>query len=429
MNFLYRYGKYILACILLALLAVIGLILLRLTSGAEYSFATGITEISGNAVVRRNGSEIIAYTGMYIQTDDVVFTLDDSYVTMKLDKSKLITLEPNTSIYFTVPAGEGAADHVIVNLTAGAVFSEINSDDTETYIYEIKTPNSIIRTSDSIFRTVFTAHDNFDGKQGAYVTALECYSGDVVSQLYDNQGGPVEGAMKLLPRKSSELITTVTEAFYNYLNQDFDLNNVPGYAINRLIAASATNSLDYSLAELNDAVKRAEPLSVEAAVPVDNTTMSSVTEAPAEITSETTESVTETSEQTTKETSATTRQTTAQTTIHTTVQTTSMTTSKETTAATTASTTSSETAREIVTRVPEPQTETTTETAAPQISETTAAVPVITGGDGRVITSDDRWETSEVTRRSVSRRLITTAETTEPSNVYTPRTDSREIVV
>lgn len=404
MSFFYKYGKYILVCIILALLAAIGFILFRLTSRPEYSFATGITEITGNAVVRRNGADIIAYTGMYIQTDDVVFTLDDSNVKLKLDNSKFIYLEPNTSIYFTVPETATMGSHVIVNLTSGAVYSEISSDSKDGYIYEVKTPNSIIRTSDCIFRTSFAAHDNFDGKQGAYVTALECYYGDLVSQLYDNQGQPVEGAMKLLPTKSSELITTVTEAFYNYLNQDIDLNALPGYVVNSLIAASATRSLEYSLSELNAAVKRVELTSGEPAAPVDNTTMSMVTDtAPTEpavtsVTEEQSESETTTSEVTTTKATTTSQ------------------------AATTRATTKPVpvTTAAPVTKVTETTAVTETTTAVPQTSPTvTTAESVITGANGRVITTADRWwdgeATVSVTRRSTEeRRVITTAETTAP---------------
>lgn len=390
-DIIYDYGKYILICLAIILAFVIAILFLRMNTSDKENFAVGISEITGSASVNRSSSNVVAYTGMYIRADDVVSAAENSSVTIKLDSNSFVTLEAGTTAYFS----ESAENKITLNVTSGAVFCDFNNSDD---ILTVKTPNSAVSSDSGLFRISFRTADSIADLTNAYITDLFCFDGNVAAQLYNKSASPVEGLMQVLPKKSCELITADENALYGYLNQDIELKSMPFSTIQKLITLSASRPIGYTLSELNSAIGRVAPeteetapvfadavLSETSALPQTDATAASESETTQ--TETTTEPVTTTTEAPTTTTAATTRATTTAATTTAAIVTTPV-----TTAATTAPTTVSE--------------ETTIPSVIPSETE---------------ITSETE---PTVTRKSVSRRLITTTQAPEPQTNYRPKTEA-----
>ena len=57
-----------------------------------------VYKIDGTATVARAGSNMDVYENMQLQSGDVVETVGNSYLQLKLDEDKYILLEPDTKI-------------------------------------------------------------------------------------------------------------------------------------------------------------------------------------------------------------------------------------------------------------------------------------------------------------------------------------------
>lgn len=136
-----------------------------------------IYDVSGTVQIERTGTgSIDAYSGMMLQSGDVIETGADSYLYLKLDEDKYILLEPDSKACI-VASGNMQDSKTYINLEKGAIVNRIDVDLSADSVYEINTPNSTMAVRGTNFRIGLESDEN-----GIFDTELEVFEGEVLCE-------------------------------------------------------------------------------------------------------------------------------------------------------------------------------------------------------------------------------------------------------
>lgn len=311
--------KLILIGVISILMIIAGAIVLSLYFGGDVARRLVITDISGSAVISRDGKRINAGKQTVLQSGDIITTSDESYLRISVDRDKFVWVEPNSSvyIYFTEVDSRG---EISVNLTKGAVICRLNNKLRKNAAFDLKTPNSSVSVRGTVFRAEFDYVKEYMGYKDVMITQVQNFDGTVALQLYDSDKQPYDLPMILIERTAAQMLTSEEICKYGYLNYSFDLLTLNDSVLGELIRSSAEKELAFTPEELDRAYKivREERLRQETAtesVTDDSETSVTTTETTTETTTVTTSPTTETE---TEESSYGTLGTTLQTHVYTT---------------------------------------------------------------------------------------------------------------
>ena len=163
--------------VVLTLLMVVGL--LASCKKEEVYRNIRITEITGNAVVNRDGQEgLDAYVNMNLQSEDELITEKGAKVTLRLDDDKYIIVDEDSKL---VLIAEGTAEDSTtrIELEYGAVFSDIREKLSDKSGYEVVTPSSVMSVRGTQFEVVYRELKDEAGKLIEKVMKVLTFDGEV----------------------------------------------------------------------------------------------------------------------------------------------------------------------------------------------------------------------------------------------------------
>lgn len=150
---------------------------------AEEYRSIKISDISGTVQVTRTGTgSIDAYSGMMLQSEDVIETGEESYLYLKLDDDKYVMLEPDSKARI-VATGTKQDSKTGIFLEKGAIVNRLDTDLSDDSVYEVNTPNSTMAVRGTNFRIVLKYDEN-----GRPYTDIEVFEGEVSCKPEDNSG-------------------------------------------------------------------------------------------------------------------------------------------------------------------------------------------------------------------------------------------------
>lgn len=229
-------------------------ILISLFFGGEVSRDLVISDIQGSALITRENRIVTATKNAHIKSGDIIDTKAGSSVRISFDDDKYILVEPGSSvyIYFTDIASKG---DISVNLSKGAVVCQINNKLKKNSSFKVKTPNSSINVTGTVFRTEFNYVSEYMGYKNVMITQVQNFEGSVNLQLYDINQNPQDMPMLLTERTSAQLLTAENLCQYGYLNYSFDLTSMSSMVLGELIRAQKGRELAFTADEVSSAYK------------------------------------------------------------------------------------------------------------------------------------------------------------------------------
>lgn len=242
---------------LISILMIIAIaIVLSLYFGGDVSRQPTITDIKGSASIERNHKHYNADKNIKLKSGDIVTTGNESSIRISIDDDKFVVVEPNSSvyIYFTDVASKG---DISVNLTKGAVICQLDKKLQKGATFDLKTPNSCISVTGTVFRTTFDYKSEYMGYKNVMITEVQNFDGSVNLQLYDFQKQPKDLPMVLIERTAAQMITAENLCQYGYLNYSFTLDTLSDITLGELIRANSTSKLAFTNEEINLAYKAA----------------------------------------------------------------------------------------------------------------------------------------------------------------------------
>ena len=134
-----------------------------------------IYKIDGTATVERQGSNMDAYENMQLQSGDIIETIKDSYLQLKLDEDKYILVEPESKISLQA-TGNSVDSKTSIYLEKGAIVNQLDNPLSEDSSYEVTTPNSTMAVRGTTFRVEITYDENGESyaKVAVYGGKVEC---------------------------------------------------------------------------------------------------------------------------------------------------------------------------------------------------------------------------------------------------------------
>ena len=134
-----------------------------------------VYKIDGTATVARAGSSMDVYENMQLQSGDVVETVANSYLQLKLDEDKYILLEPETKISLQA-TGNSVDSNTAIFLEKGAIVNQLDNPLSEDSNYQVTTPNSTMAVRGTTFRVEITYDENGESfaKVAVYSGKIEC---------------------------------------------------------------------------------------------------------------------------------------------------------------------------------------------------------------------------------------------------------------
>ena len=238
------------------LMIIAAAIVVSLYFGGEVSRELIVTEIQGSATIARENKIVNASKNSRILSGDIITTDGDSSLRISIDDDKFILVEPDTTmyIYFTDIASKG---DISVNLSRGAVICEVNNKLKKNATFNLKTPNSSIDITGTVFRTEFNYAAEYMGYENVMITQVQNFEGSANLQLYDIEQQPQDLPMVLTERTSAQLLTAENLCQYGYLNYSFDLHSMDSLVLGELIRAQKNKELAFSAEEVASAYKYA----------------------------------------------------------------------------------------------------------------------------------------------------------------------------
>ena len=185
------------------LLGMLGVVLTACGKKEEDYRQIQVYKFDGTATVARAGSSMDVYENMQLQSGDVVETVANSYVQLKLDEDKYILLEPETKISLQA-TGNSADSNTSIFLEKGAIVNQLDNPLSDDSSYQVTTPNSTMAVRGTTFRVEITYDE--DGESFAKVAV---YGGKVECMLVFPDGTiqepvMIEAGTEVLVRGDSE---------------------------------------------------------------------------------------------------------------------------------------------------------------------------------------------------------------------------------
>ena len=236
------------------LMIIAAAIVVSLYFGGDISRELIVTEIQGSATIARENKIVNASKNSRILSGDIITTDSNSSLRISVDNDKFILVEPDTTmyIYFTDIASKG---DISVNLSSGAVICEVNNKLKKNATFNLKTPNSSIDITGTVFRTEFNYAAEYMGYENVMITQVQNFEGSANLQLYDIEQQPQDLPMVLTERTSAQLLTAENLCQYGYLNYSFDLHSMDSLVLGELIRAQKNKELAFSAEEVASAYK------------------------------------------------------------------------------------------------------------------------------------------------------------------------------
>ncbi|MBQ7981637.1 MAG: FecR domain-containing protein, partial [Oscillospiraceae bacterium] len=187
--------------------AVAGTVALVLVLSSPDAFRLlKIFEMTGKSVVTRvNSGAMDAYTGMNLESGDVVEVGAESTMTLSLDSNKYLSLDPNT-ILELIAEGTEADSKTTVNLRSGGVLNEITEPLSAESSYSVNTPKATMAVRGTSFYVSVRLLDD-----GSYITDVSVFHGKVEVQLLDEEGNPRGEPVIVEPNESVAILTLPVE--------------------------------------------------------------------------------------------------------------------------------------------------------------------------------------------------------------------------
>ena len=134
-----------------------------------------VYKIDGTATVARQGSNMDAYENMQLQSGDIIETIKDSYLQLKLDEDKYILVEPESKISLQA-TGNSIDSKTSIYLEKGAIVNQLDNPLSEDSSYEVTTPNSTMAVRGTTFRVEITIDEKGEShaKVAVYGGKVEC---------------------------------------------------------------------------------------------------------------------------------------------------------------------------------------------------------------------------------------------------------------
>lgn len=148
-----------------------------------------VYKIDGIATVERQGSSMEAYENMQLQSGDMVETVAESYLQLKLDEDKYILIEPDSKISLQA-TGNSVDSKTSIYLEKGAIVNQLDHPLSEDSSYQVTTPNSTMAVRGTTFRVEIT----YDEKGHSYAK-VAVYGGKVECHLVFPDGTIAEPVM------------------------------------------------------------------------------------------------------------------------------------------------------------------------------------------------------------------------------------------
>ena len=134
-----------------------------------------VYKTDGTATVARQGSSMDAYENMQLQSGDVIETIEESYLQLKLDEDKYILIEPESKISLQA-TGNSVDSKTSIYLEKGAIVNQLDNPLSEDSSYEVTTPNSTMAVRGTTFRVEITVDEKGEShaKVAVYDGKVEC---------------------------------------------------------------------------------------------------------------------------------------------------------------------------------------------------------------------------------------------------------------
>ena len=214
------------AAVILVAGAVVAIILLN---RQESYRVIKVVELQGTAIVGRESTgELPAYVGMNLQSGDRLELDEISTATIMLDDDKYILLEPGTVLVIEA-YGNPDENQTTVTLEEGAILNTITEKLGENSSYTVNVPNAVMAVRGTCYRVAVNKTD--DGK---YEISLEVFTGDVESQLLDDDGKKIDSPVNhgkdtytLIYTDDNDDASEPIEPYYAVLDDEVDYDTIP----------------------------------------------------------------------------------------------------------------------------------------------------------------------------------------------------------
>ncbi len=165
-----------------------------------------IFEMTGTSVVTRaDAGEIDAYTGMNLESGDIIEVGEKSTMTLSLDSNKYLSLDPSTVLEL-IAEGTETDSKTTVNLKSGGVLNEITEPLSAESSYSVNTPKATMAVRGTSFYVSVQKLDD-----GSYITDISVFHGKVEIQLIDEEGNPRGEPVIVQPNESVAILTVPSE--------------------------------------------------------------------------------------------------------------------------------------------------------------------------------------------------------------------------
>ena len=129
-----------------------------------------IFEMTGNSIITRaDAGAIDAYTGMNLESGDIIEVGEKSTMTLSLDSNKYLSLDPNTVLEL-IAEGTEEDSKTTVNLKSGGVLNEITEPLSDESSYSVNTPKATMAVRGTSFYVSVMAVDD-----GSYITDISVF--------------------------------------------------------------------------------------------------------------------------------------------------------------------------------------------------------------------------------------------------------------
>jgi len=165
-----------------------------------------IFEMTGTSVVTRaDAGAIDAYTGMNLESGDIIEVGENSTMTLSLDSDKYLSLDPSTVLEL-IAEGTEEDSKTTVNLKSGGVLNEITEPLSAESSYSVNTPKATMAVRGTSFYISVQVLDD-----GSYITDVSVFHGKVEVQLIDEEGSPRGEPVIVQPNESVAILTVPSE--------------------------------------------------------------------------------------------------------------------------------------------------------------------------------------------------------------------------
>lgn len=242
-------NKQILRMITVCMVCVLAVLLLG-SGRAPYVYGKDeeyrnikIYDISGTAKVEREIiGELDAYTGMMLQSEDVITTEKDSYLYLKMDEDKYALLEPESKIRL-VASGNSRDSKTSIYLEEGAIVNRLDKDLSKDSIYEVNAPNSTMAVRGTNFRIEVIRNENGESRTYVYV-----FEGTVACHLIFPDGSVDEREVLAEGGSGIEIFGDVKDSVYVVIGEKVDYESLSLETL-KFLAAVAEKGVPLSITE------------------------------------------------------------------------------------------------------------------------------------------------------------------------------------